>query len=171
MSYFWNWSIVLRLWCCKLKIYLFSRVFLKYQTHLTNVPPLTTICNWQFVSFHKHYFIEFKCKLNLPWGSFGLSLSKTHWPASSQKPLDIRNGPQKESLNIMILHIWLNKNLLQEISEFLQTGLATYPTYTFSIFITIGWSFTNTSNAVVTERQTFMGFILYIHICTYDYYN
>ena len=43
MSYFWNWSIVLRLWCCKLKIYLFSRVFLKYQTHLTNVPPLTTI--------------------------------------------------------------------------------------------------------------------------------
>ena len=137
----------------------------------TFCPYFITLYHWQFVSFHKHYFIEFKCKLNLPWGSFGLSLSKTHWPASSQKPLDIRNGPQKESLNIMILHIWLNKNLLQEISEFLQTGLATYPTYTFSIFITIGWSFTNTSNAVVTERQTFMGFILYIHICTYDYYN
>ena len=32
-----------------------------------------------------------------PWESFGLSLSRTHWPASIQNPLDIKKGPQKES--------------------------------------------------------------------------
>ena len=41
----------------------------------------------------------------LPAGSVGSSLSKTQDPPSSQKPREIRKGPQKESLNDKCLYI------------------------------------------------------------------